>query len=429
LNRLILTLILLVNSLRFIGLESAPPGFYVDEAVGSAQVMCLKQTGADLFNSKLPLFSPGLGAGYYTAPYLYGSAIWTSIFGNSTSAFRSFAAFITCMTIALIYLWVRRKTNTRIALIAALLASVSPWAFQFSRIAWDPPLAPFFMMLGLNFFESKKRWNWFAGTLAFSLASYSYPASRIQMAPLLFLIPGMTWKTKFKSFALYLILLGPLIFRPLLDPRFTARAKMLVLWSTHPMNPYLDAGIMELVFAFFKNMLLHFTPDFLLLAGDRNLRHSIQTSGMMSVAEWAILAIAVVFFIWKLARFKKPAFDQTVVFLTIGALLGIAPAALTWESVPHALRAIGAWPFFILLAAWLFGKLNLKQTKIWTVVLILLTVLFSTRYLMNYFFEYPQIASNWFQTEHNRLGDAYDQMTKQGILCKTLQEEMKNGSF
>ena len=428
-NRLILTLILLVNSLRFIGLESAPPGYYVDEAVGSAQVICLKQTGRDLFNSKLPLFSPGLGAGYYTAPYLYGSALWTSIFGDSIAAFRSFAAFITCLTIALIYLWMKRKTNTRIALIAVLLASVSPWAFQFSRIAWDPPLAPFFMMLGLNLFESRKNWNWIAGTLAFALASYSYPASRIQMAPLLFLIPGTDWKRKLKSFVLYLTLLLPLLVRPLTDPRFTARAKMLVLWSTHPMNPYHDAGIIELAFAFLNNMLLHFTPDFLLLTGDRNLRHSIQTSGMMSVVEWTILVIALLVFIWKIARFKKISLDHTALFLLFGAILGIAPAALTWESVPHALRAIGAWPFFILLAAWMFGKLNFKQTKFWTVVLILLTVLFSRRYLINYFFEYPKIATNWFQTEHNPLGKAYEQMTKQGISCKTLQEEMKNGSL
>ena len=428
-NRLILTLILLVNSLRFIGLESAPPGYYVDEAVGSAQVICLKQTGSDLFNSKLPLFSPGLGAGYYTAPYLYGSALWTSIFGDSIAAFRSFAAFITCLTIALIYLWMKRKTNTRIALIAALLASVSPWAFQFSRIAWDPPLAPFFMMLGLNLFESRKKWNWIAGTLAFALASYSYPASRIQMAPLLFLIPGMDWKRKLKSFVLYLTLLLPLLVRPLTDPRFTLRAKMLVLWSDHPMNPHHDAGLVELTIAFLKNMALHFTPDFLLMTGDRNLRHSIQSAGMMSVAEWMILAFALLIFIWKLFRFQKPTLDRIVLFLSAGVLLGIAPAALTWESVPHALRAIGAWPFFILLAAWLLQKLNLKHTKICTTALVIITLLFSTRYLVNYFFEYPQIAANWFQTEHNRLGSAYDQMTNQGISCKTLQEEMKNGSL
>lgn len=113
--------------------------------MGAAQVLCIKQTGADYFGAKLPLFSPGLGGGYYTAPFLYGEALWTSVFGNSVVSFRSFVAFVSTLTIFGIYRFVKEFTkNETTARFALLFASISPWAFQFSRIAWDPPLAPFF---------------------------------------------------------------------------------------------------------------------------------------------------------------------------------------------------------------------------------------------------------------------------------------------
>lgn len=35
-------------------------------------------------------------------------------------------------------------------------------------------------------------------------------------------------------------------------------------------------------------------------------------------------------------------------FAVVGGVCGTLPAALTWESVPHALRSIGTWPFVAL---------------------------------------------------------------------------------
>ena len=428
-KRVLIFLILILNIIRFVGLDQSPPGFYVDEAAGAAQVMCIKETGADLFRNSTPLFTPGLGGGYYTAPYVYGSALWTSMVGNSTAGFRSFLAFITCLSVAMIYLWVRRRTTESTALIAALLASISPWAFQFSRIAWDPPLAPFFILLGLYLYDLQYRFRWIPASLAFALASYAYPGNRIQAAALLFLIPGIHWREKLKGFGAYLVFLIPLILKSIEDPMFTARARMLIIWSGHPMNPFHEDHFFGLCWDFIQNILLHLTPEFLLVSGDHNLRHSTQMNGMMSYPEYLILTSALIVFLVNGIRKRKIIFDRFPTFLFAAAILGITPAALTWESVPHALRAIGAWPFFVMLAAYAFSQISKRYIHSWTSILIASSLGFACYFNYYYFTSYPELSASWFQTEQNPIGTAYQRMINDGISCDTIQKEFTHGTY
>jgi len=95
--------IILLNALRFIGLDISPPGFYVDEAAGATQALCILESATDFFGTHLPLFTQGVNDAFYTPTYLYGQVVWSGIFGNSIAAFRAFIAFISCLTILFIY--------------------------------------------------------------------------------------------------------------------------------------------------------------------------------------------------------------------------------------------------------------------------------------------------------------------------------------
>ena len=55
-------LIILLNIVRFIGLEYSAPGFYIDEVVGATQVICIAQTGFDFYGVHLSLFDSGFQA-------------------------------------------------------------------------------------------------------------------------------------------------------------------------------------------------------------------------------------------------------------------------------------------------------------------------------------------------------------------------------
>jgi hypothetical protein len=75
--------------LRLARLDSIPHGFFVDEAAISAQVVCLRQTGSEIYGQHHPILAPVLAGGYVTPAYLYGGAVWTSTFGDSPAAFRA----------------------------------------------------------------------------------------------------------------------------------------------------------------------------------------------------------------------------------------------------------------------------------------------------------------------------------------------------
>jgi len=420
--------ILILNAVRFIATDRSPPGFYVDEAVGAAHALCIGETGKDLFGNAFPLFSAGLGAGYYTAPYLYGEALWTRVFGNSTAGLRTFPAFITCLNVLFLFLWVLKKEDEETDLAAALLASVSPWVFQFSRIAWDPPVSAFFIVLGLYAFEALKwRFHWVIGAMAFGMASLAYPGTRILTFPLVLLLPGLGWKKKSYSTAILALILAPVFWRSLIDPRFTARAEMLVLWSSHPMSPLQDAGALDILWAAVLNGLSHLSPDFLLLTGDHNLRHSTGVVGMMSPIEYLLLVGgAVTGAITLIRRRKLPA--TGISFLLMGATLGILPSALTWESVPHSLRAIAAWPFFVVLAALACRNL-IRHVPLFRPYFLLFCLGFAAFLGNAYFGNWTTRARAWFQTENNTLGQAYLRLVSGEVSCEDITKEIELGPF
>jgi hypothetical protein len=80
-----------------------------------------------------------------------------------------------------------------------------------------------------------------------------------------------------------------------------------------------------------------------------------------------------------------------------------SPAALTCESTPHALRAIGAWPFLSLLAG--LGLADLPQRR-WAGVVqttcIGLAVVFSAYFLTDYYRAYPERSGDWFDAVTTR---------------------------
>jgi hypothetical protein len=426
----LLGLILAVNVARLTRLDQSPPGFYIDEAVGALNVLCIQQTGSDYSGRPLPLFSKGVDGAYYTPTYLYGELLWTRIFGNSVTAFRSFPAFCTLLLIFGLFLLVRSRLRLIPALWVAAIASISPWGFQLSRIAWDPPLAPMFLVWGLYGLYARENRSillCFLSGCLFALTAYAYPPFRVQIPLFLVLLPQLNWREKAFVGTLFLILLVPLLIQSL-DPGFVMRAKILILWSLYPLNPHRDETLFPLLFTFLRQMAAHLTPQFLFMTGDSNLRHSVPSFGMLSYVDglgWmATLGILFGFLIqWKkeLVRQYLSCDEKRLLWIAVtGILAGIVPAALTWEGIPHSLRAIGSWPFFALFSGILISKLaGRRQWIAWGFAGA--SVAFATFYLFVYFGEYPKTALLWFQTDERPITQAYSMMTDRGLTCQQVR--------
>lgn len=421
-------LILLFNALRFIGLEISPPGFYADESYGATQVICLGQTGADFFGKHLPLFSiSGPGEPIYSPTYLYGQLLWTTVFGHSIAAFRSYAAIITSLTILFLYFYAKNLLNSRAALYIAFVATVMPWSWQFSRIAWDPPLAPLFLLLGLWISTLKKGW-WIAG-IPLGLAIYSYPPLRI-ITPLVWIcLPNLSLKRKIVGFVAMFFTCIPLALQ-LQDENFLSRSNMLTIWSSTFYNPYRHYSPLELISVFLKNFFAHFSPSFLFVHGENNLRHSIQSFGMLSWLDFMALGSLIFIPIIKLRdRNIKYIFSsaqyQTLFIGLVGVCLSYIPSALTNEASPHALRTISAWPFFALFTGVILFRLSEVSSshKVYLTTL-LVGLIFFVSYQYHYFNIYPSLAKEGFEAGYSN-DILYPRLVNREIRCNTLRDQTK----
>jgi hypothetical protein len=421
-----LLFLLTLSSPKFLGLDHSPPGFYGDEVAGATQTLCLLEDAHDFQGNKLPLFAEGFpGAGQYTPVYLYGELVWVKIFGGSTASFRSFLGLVTCLTILFLYLWAKNKGGSQLAFYVALAASIMPWAFQFSRIAWDPPLAVLFLIMALWGTSLRSRYSWLS-SIFLALAAYSYPPMRIAAPLFLFIIPGIRWKYKFFVILGAGVLCVPLLLK-MQDPEFLARSRALAIWTYFNFNPYENLGLLATPALFAKQLISYFTPDFLFIHGDRNLRHSIQSFGMLSWLDLSALIALIFLFIRKILNKSEIIFSnnqrQVLQIALIGILAGTAPAALTHTSaIPNALRAIGAWPFFALLTGLILSRTaETLKGRIFPIFTLSIGLGFFALYLSSYFRTYPIISKNEFLSSDSKIESAYRKMSAEGESCKNLR--------
>ena len=422
-------LLILINLARFWRLDAVPAGFYIDEAAGATQIICISQMGIDLYGDHFPLFSAGGADALYTPFYIYGQILWTYFFGITPTGFRSFVAATSCLTIFFLYLWARRLGGKRFAFYVAFSASISPWAFQFSRIAWDPPVAVLFLVAGL-WASSLRRYWWIAGIL-FAGAAYSYSPMRISAVILLALLPALRLRQKVLIFGVMLLSCIPLIME-MSKPYFLERSKFLAIWGQHGLNPYAYFTPSELLKVFYHNLLSHLNLDFLLLHGDGNLRHGIPNFGVLSwldglslLALITILPILLYQRVLNKKEFLKSWQGVALIVGFIGVMANLIPASLT-VNTPHALRSIGVYPFIAILTGLALYYLDEKLKSKWILTIsIIIGLGFFSTYLYKYFGAYTSQSAEVFKGDGSQIFNAYSRITQEAISCKDLPRAEK----
>jgi len=435
---------------RFLGLETSPPGFWVDEAWSATHAICLAQTGHNADKVAWPLYSNGIGGGHSPLTLLGFNILWLSIFGTSRAAFRAASAFWICVTcagifwvarsiVALVPAWQRqppdrtiRKIFPWLALLAALL---SPWGFQYSRIAWEGPLAPAFLVLSIAAMLRIRarlahgvRWAIAAGVFGAG-SMISYPPLRVT-TPLVLAMVGwlllrsvnrrrMRWLL-FRRFVLAALVLG-LLMTPtllmLLDGKINGRIEGVAIFGSGWLNNNrgTHGRTAFVLITFLDNVLLHLRPSYLFFSGDPNGRHSPHVVGQLSFLD----SLAVLLMVAMIVRAARTLVRQmtassappiqvidhgstTMLMVAASSFLagafGTFPAALTHDSLPHSLRSIGAWPFVpfftgaVLAMAWAKRQWILPATAI-------VSVAFTVYYLPRYHEAYKVLDGGLFQRE------------------------------
>lgn len=375
---------------------SDPPGLYDDEASIGYNAWTIVHFGTDQYGNHLPLFFVDFGdykgpiATYLVAPFV-------GLFGNSAAMVRlpsvlaGIAIFLVAGRLAFIL-----TQSKGVALVSMAFTALQPWIFLQSHTMLEGNiLMVLCVMLALwciaEATQERRgalRW-WSAAGAALGVAVFSYTVGRA----LAFLVAAAA--------ALDYVRRGRRVILRFLFPVAVAYV-ILGAWAlATPGGLFgrfqkvgLVAGNLSLLNAastFFSNYATYFSPDFLLLKGDGNLR---QTTGFGGVLLDATLPLMLLGAIRLLTRWRE-AYPRLIL---AGTVLAPVPAALTLAA-PHALRGAGLIPFLVVLmiegTGWLWSVL--RPRAVLAVALAALVAASATPYFVDFFTAYPARAALAFE--------------------------------
>ena len=380
-------------------LDNIPRGIFHDEGVNGFESYALQQTGMDTFKEPWPFYFTALWD--YRGPYfMYPAAAVFALVGPSIAALRSVSAMYFLLFLLCTYalLWRLFKSNL-VRIYGVIAMGTLPWLFTISRVAFRVNAQIFFVMLALFMvhvtWKAKKHILLHAAVTGtfIGLTVHSYESSKVVMPLMLVGTLVFLWR-KGKGAVLtigaaaVIAALPTIIFGYYHAEDFSNRAK-----ATSYLYDDITQG--EKLKLFAKSYADLWSPDYLLLHGDTQLRHSTHFGGQVYwiVAALALLAFLSLFFSPSRRRVKFSEKDPFAFYVLYLVLIGSTAAALTIAEGPHGIRSLQTGAFLALFSCYGLAVLLQIQKdsvrKAVTTLCLCVLVLESGLYLHDYFVSYP----------------------------------------
>lgn len=421
-------LLFLAFFVRFYSLDRVPASLYYDEVDYGYQAKSLIETGKDYRGELSPFYVHSFND--IRAPIPAYFAVLTTLVFNSPELKVRMPSVLTGVLIVFLayYLVLLITKNFWAAFLTGLVFASSPWQIQYSRFSHEAMPMLLFYLLGVIFFykaiQGKRSFrHLILSAVLFSLSVYCYRTMSF-FVPLTFLIIFLIYKKELLSFfglkklSLIVLVSGVIIVPFLYATTFGApdlpRINQLSITSNPQIpiwvqrnreidsNDFLDpeigkrASTLSFFFhskplsyfnTFWQNYYRNFSPDFLFIKGDPNLRQSIGKTGELFYIDILPL-FAGLFYLFKKLKLKE---NQ---FLLVWFLAAPIPASLTIDGAQHASRLfIFSAPLLILIGfGWwqmiIFIR-KIKFNKLFYAVIFGLWIFLFVFYLHNYFVHYP----------------------------------------
>ena len=330
---IIIPAIVLAFALYINGLSRNPPGFYVDESGIAYNAFLIAHTGKGEFGQRFPLFFQFYTNGWteWTNPtQIYLLALPFRFFRPSIHLARIYSAFWGFLACLLLGFLAKQISGRRIvAVLVAIIALLTPWLFEVSRLVFETffyPAALTLFLLSVHYAQRKQKWSWLnVGMVAATLMllTYSYTIGRL-LGPLLafgLLLFLTSWKRLIaiaKTWVIYSVTLVPLLIFKLKHPEALTQR----FYSVSYIKP--DSHWREIVPKFFRRYLEDFSVISLLIDGDGNPRHHVPGSlGSFLIGVFVLSIIGLIVVIISYWR------DPWWRFVVFGTLVSIVPGALT----------------------------------------------------------------------------------------------------
>lgn len=396
-------ILILASITRLWSLLKYPPSLFSDEVDIALQVKSFLATGRDYYGNFWPLQFHSF-SDVRTAIPIYLTALLGKISGNIELAVRLEPAIMGILGVLAIYLLAKSFFGKTTGLLAALLLTITPWHFTYSRVGFEVTTLFAFFVFGLyflkNYFDSAKdRFLWL-GIVLLSLTPLIYSTAKLSLffiAPLILFFP----KDR-KLLAGLAFLFLPLIIIAL-SGGAASRFNYLSVF-TDPTTPTeinvgrkadqgdaLPIGTKPLILSqVFRNKYVVYgqqignnlfellSTKFIFVKGDSNLRHALPDWGMLFKSE----AILILFGLYVLVKHKNFIF-----FFAMLVLSAIFPGSLTRDGGAHATRSFLLLLPLILLAA-AGAAAIIKKYRYLLILLLPLLIFESAFYYFDYFHRY-----------------------------------------
>ncbi len=410
-NVMVAVLLVGVIVARLLQLTDIPAGLYADETSIGYNAALIAETGIDEHGTSFPTYFRAFGE-YKNPIYMYATALMFKLFGISAFNLRVTSVLFYLLALLLTLVLVTKVFNHNKAVELYALAGLGflPVFFMLSRISFEVIsqltwVAAANLCIWTLFNRPNSQLNvqsnsrleqrviqptdWFQAAicgLILGTSIYTYSTARL----LSFLMLVLLWVIYFKrdylqrllvitaTFALALI---PYIIFTLTHPGATTERFLSISYIDDPI-PFIEKAQI-----FVRVIFKYWSPKFLVVSGDANLRHATGHGGIVFYATLGLFLVGVASLIWRrqITRFH--------LFLLANLLLSPLAAVITSAGAPHALRSLLMGYYLWLMSCYgiaFLAQINNRRWSKWLMggaALLLMVEIVS--YQADYFIFYP----------------------------------------
>jgi 4-amino-4-deoxy-L-arabinose transferase-like glycosyltransferase len=407
-------IIVLATFLRFWHLDKAPIDLFGDEVDTGYNAYSILLTGKDVTGHFLPVYLKTF-IDTKSSLLAYLATVPVYFLGLNEISIRLIPALSGVMIVLLVFfiVWELFKKEV-MALIAAFLTAVTPWAIHFSRGAFEANLMVFLLLWAIYFYLRSFKNNKLLifSAIFLSLSFYAYHAAKV-LVPLIIFALLFFFKNSFKKISKKKIAFSTIVFFLISLPVFHASILGTGQERFFKVSLLTDQGIIDSIILkrqgdvessfssrffhnkgeaylreFLANYLESFSPQFLFLYGDPNFRHSVSEMG-------EVYLVCLPFFLIGAFLFFKKGRRQHQ-FLLYCLFIAPLPAAITKDGGQHAIRLLLMMPIILIISAYGLYQFFLWATKLsHKKMALFLSSGLAVVFLLNFSFYLHQYFVHW----------------------------------
>jgi len=389
-DRWILKLILVVGFVTAIyvyQVPNNPAGFYIDESSIAYNAYLISQTGHDEHGARWPLFFEAFGE-YKSPVYIYLLAPLLLITGPSIVTARLLSAAFGLLTAFLIGVLAAAITKRRdVGLFFGVVAALTPWVFEVSRVAFEVAMYPALTALFLLcVWRAAQKTAWSITdimllVLPLALLTYSYSIGRL-LGPLLafgliLFATRRRLKALLMTWAAYAVTVVPAVVFQIRHPEALTNRFRIITYIT-PEISYVD-----LIYEFAKRYPANLNPWRIFIWETSKVSEIIHVPGTQPLLiTTALLTVA-----GALIVIRRKHRDAWWRYCFYGLFVSVVPASLTKEYF-HMLR-LASLPVFLIVIGipaveWLL-ETNPALYRRFVPVIVVLTFLHGSVFQSQYY--------------------------------------------